>query len=186
MLELQLVLWCLFTRNLQSPSLGMGCKAKCRKPSPHPRCLSLPSKQLVEPQGKLFPAIHVQHCAAPYTAVLPNLVFPAAAGVTPPVSLPQLPLCLCHLARKAIHCFPQGPTKGISAWPRASVPILTTTTHGQVWQTALWYCSISPTCIWVNREAHLTPRQENPYFYFFQLLLPASSLCRIRKSGARV
>lgn len=186
---LQIVLWCSFSGNLQTPSsLGIGCKAKRRKQSPPPQWLSLPWKQLVQPQGKLFPASfgHTQHCAALYAPALPNGPVQSSQllqGVTPLVPLPQLLLRFCHLARRATHCLPQGPNKGTNtAHPHQH---RTREGPGKLLCTST---AASQTSIWVNRETHLTSRQETPYFYFFQLLLPFSSVhwhfCRIRNTRA--
>lgn len=166
------MLWCSFTGNVQSPALlGMGYKAKHRNQSPCLQCLSLHWKPLVQPQGKLFPAVHTSPVSAMHRTVqllLPSpsqpfyLVFSVAAVVIPPVSIPQLPLCFCHLARRATLWFPQGPTEGASAQPRAQ-------------QTALcFYCRLFQTSVWLNMEDHLTHRQENTYFYF-QFVLQVSS-----------
>lgn len=185
MLRLQIVLWSSFTGNVQSPScLCMGYKAKHRKQSPYPQCLSLPWKPLVQPQGKLFPAVQTLPVLAMHRTMqlLPPSpsqpfcsVFSVAPVVRPPVSLPQLPLCFCHLGRRATLWFPQDPNEGASAQPRA-------------WQTALYfYCRLFQTSAWVNMEAHLTHRQANTYFHFqfvFQVSSTHWHFCRIRRMRA--
>lgn len=90
---------------------------------------------------------HAQHQASPYVPVLPRQsTWPSQLwqGHTP-VTLPQLLLCFCQLAR-AMHCFPQGPNKGTNAWPGASLPIPIGSAHREGWQMALYfYCSFSQT-----------------------------------------
>lgn len=101
----------------------MGCKAKHRKQRKPSWCLSLPWKQLVQPQGKLFPAMQIfpllvmhstRHLPIPQSFPKNQPGLPNCGRVTPPVTLPQLPLCCCQLARTT-HFIPQGPNKGTNA-----------------------------------------------------------------------
>lgn len=111
-------------------------------------------KQLIQPQGKLFPAMQMFPVLAMHsTRHLPTSQsfpdnqpgLPSRGRVTPPVTLPQLLLCFCQLAR-AKHCFPQGPNKGPNAWPGASLPIPIGSAQREGWQIApYFYCSFSQT-----------------------------------------
>lgn len=96
-------------------SLGKGCKTKHRKQRKPSWCLSLPWKQLVQPQGKLFPAMQMFQILAMHgTRHLPTFQsfpdnqpgLPSCGRVIPPVALSQLLLCFCQLAR-ATHSIPR-------------------------------------------------------------------------------
>lgn len=104
-------------------SLGMGCKAKHRKQRKPSWCLRLPWKLLVQPQGKLFPAMQMfpvlamhstKHLSSSQSFPNNQPGLPSCGRVTPPVTLPQLLLCFCQLAR-ATHFIPQGRNKGTNA-----------------------------------------------------------------------
>lgn len=151
-------------------------QSKAQEAKSLPQCLSLPWKQLVS--SCFQPSMHsTMQLPTPQTFPTHPFGLPSCCRGHTSGAPSLLPLCFCHLVRRATHHFPQGPNKGASAWPRAPSSSSPPPHKGRAWKTALCsYCGFSGTSIWVNGEAHLTPRQENPYFYFFQLLLSVSSV----------